>query len=108
ATPWHGGIRSAVIAVVSAFNLLVGAGFLAGSALAGNDPETRWVLAGIGLFVTLLSGAILTMSQISVTADHTGLTIAWGPWRWPRTKVALADIENATTEHIQPGDWGGW
>ncbi len=67
--------------------------------------------SGFGLFMWIggLTGfAGAQMRSVQVTADHRGLTLAWGPLRLPRQRVPLADVRQASAIDIRPRDWGGW
>ena len=64
-----------------------------------------WLL---GLTPLLVGGVSVWLSTILVTADDTGLVVAYGPWRWPRTTIPIGRIERADAIDGRPLAWGGW
>lgn len=97
---WTRGLvsRPAAIAAVVTGLLLVVAGVLVGGA-------TGWVLVALGV----LAGLVLsTITEIVATVDERGLTIAYGPFGWPRQTVPLAEISRAETTVVDPWRVGGW
>jgi hypothetical protein len=50
----------------------------------------------------------VTLSRIRVTVDASGLSIAYGPWGWPRQHIARPTIISARVDNIRPLRWGGW
>ncbi len=64
--------------------------------------EPAWVVFVAALvFVTLCT-------EVRVTIGRAGLTVAIGPFGYPRQHVALADIADVEVEHVEPLRYGGW
>ncbi len=72
-----------------------------GLALLTSEPWT-----GVVLVVSIVPVALL--ARIEVFADRRGLTVAYGPWAWPRTRIPLERIEAAEAIDLKPAEWGGW
>lgn len=67
---------------------------------------TVGIMLGVGL---VLAGAAVTMlATIRVVVDRSGLTVAYGPFGWPRTKVTLDRIDHAEVIDVRPMSYGGW
>jgi hypothetical protein len=71
-----------------------------------------WVGADVGpagLVVATFSVLIaLFFCWIRVVVRQRQIEIGFGPWHWPKKIVSLDDIDQATTEHVQPLRYGGW
>src|SRR5699024_8279550 len=78
-----------------------------------------WVAAVIGVVVLFLQVSIaipvlvvalvFAMScELGVLIDARGVHTLWGPFGWPRPRIALDNIAAASAEHINPVQWGGW
>lgn len=72
-----------------------------GLALLVSEP---WL--GVVLVVSILPAALL--ARIEVFADRRGLTVAYGPWAWPRTHIPLDRIAAVEAIDLKPVEWGGW
>ena len=88
--------------------------------------HARWLLLGGLAFVAIGLAGVLTLhwlfgvlflvvglvgvslASIGVTADHRGLIVSYGPWRWPRTHIGLDRIERASSIDVKPMSHGGW
>jgi hypothetical protein len=62
----------------------------------------------IGLVLAVLAIVTSFLAWITVRADDRGLGIAYGPLGWPRQRIALDRIEQATPIDVRPSQWGGW
>jgi len=88
-------------AAFGAVALLVGfvvAGLLTGGA-------SGWILVAAGVAAAVSAG---TLSEIVATVDARGLTVAFGPFGWPRKRVALDRIARVDTLVVEPLKYGGW
>ena len=94
---WSGTLRSPVLIWVGIASLLV----MIRLAFATNG----WLMTGIGV---VAGGAILAISSIRVTADATGLRVAYGRLPWPSTHIPADQIASATAIEVDPKQWGGW
>jgi hypothetical protein len=64
------------------------------------------VLVGVVLIVV---GTVVAMfATVRVTADRHGLTVRYGPFGWPRTRIGLDRIARAETIVVRPMEHGGW
>ncbi|WP_436701667.1 hypothetical protein [Nocardioides sp. BYT-33-1] len=52
--------------------------------------------------------AVAWVHVVTVRVDDAGVAVSWGPARWPRVRIDLADIASAATGDIEPLRWGGW
>lgn len=64
------------------------------------------IVAGSVLLVA--AAAVLMLSTVQVSADSRGLTVRYGPLRWPRTRIALDHIHHADVIDVHPMRHGGW
>lgn len=71
--------------------------------VAGGVPD--WWLVG-GCLIAATVG--LAVGEIVVTVDARGLTIAYGPWSWPRQTVPVGQVAAAETTDLDPWSVGGW
>ena len=79
----------------------------AGCALAGSVfVFTVGIVLGAGL--VLAGAALATLASIRVCADPSGLTVAYGPFGWPRTAIPLDRIDRAAVIDVRPMQHGGW
>ncbi len=83
----------------------VGVGTVIALSGSGAPAWTGWLVAGVGLVVGV---AGLVLSSLEVTVTPTALTVAFGPLRWPRRVIALADVVDASAIMVEPMEWGGW
>lgn len=88
--PWWIAAADLVLGIVLAVVLSFPANLIAGLAFAGT------------------SLVLLPFTSIEVTRQNHHLVIEYGMFRWPRQRVALADIEAVEATHIRPREWGGW
>lgn len=95
--------RSLVSRPAAVGSVLLLAGFVVAGLLTGGG--TGWLLVAAGLFAAVTTG---TLSEIVATADARGLTVAFGPFGWPRKRVALDRIAHADTLVVEPLKYGGW
>lgn len=90
-------------------NLMLGLGvalFVAGIVFAVLVPGVpRW-LAFVGFALPGL--AVTQLGTIRVRTDHRGMTVRYGLIPWPRTDLAIEDIDRATVIDVRPAEWGGW
>ena len=61
-----------------------------------------------GLILVAESTIILILASIQVTVDRSGLTVRYGPFAWPRTRISLDRISQATVIDVARGSHGGW
>ncbi len=68
------------------------------------------VSAHLATGVTLVAiGVVLALfSSLRVRVDRRGVRIDYGPFAWPRQRIALERIESATASEIRPMAHGGW
>jgi hypothetical protein len=66
---------------------------------------TAWPLANLLALVAIL---LFWLHVVHLRVDDRGLTVSWGPARWPRVRVPLEDVVAARAEHVEPLRWGGW
>lgn len=92
---WVGEAHSRALAVVAVL--------LAFAAVAA--ALTSWPRA-----VALLAGALATAwtHVVTVRVDDFGVHTLWGPAGWPRSTIPLTMISAATSEDLEPAQWGGW
>jgi hypothetical protein len=64
-----------------------------------------WFVVVAGIFGAC---AIAFVSEISATVDARGLTVAFGPFGWPRQHVPLEDVSSAEAIEVDPMKTGGW
>ncbi|MEV0974100.1 DUF1648 domain-containing protein [Microtetraspora glauca] len=95
---------SSPVAVGLALAALAAAVSLAACALFGL-PAELWIGAGVFAVVGL---AGLWLSSVRVKVSPEGLTVSYGPLRWPSRSVPLAKLDRAWTERRAPADVGGW
>lgn len=62
----------------------------------------------VGLVLLLCAVPCVALSRIEVVADRRGLTVAYGPWGWPRTQIPIERLAAASPVEIRPSEWGGW
>jgi hypothetical protein len=66
---------------------------------------TAWPLANA---MALVAVVLFWIHVVSLRVDDRGLTVAWGPGRWPRVHVPLDEVVSVRSEHVEPLRWGGW
>ena len=76
---------------------------LGGVALLAAGPK-RW----LGVALMLTGGLVAQFAVIRVVADSTGLQVAYGPFKFPRTRVTIDRIARASAIDVRPMRWGGW
>jgi hypothetical protein len=76
-------------------------------ALSGSGAATwvGWLVAAVGVGVGI-AGWLLSSLEVRVT--ETRLTVAFGPWGWPRTVIDLGDVSEVSAILVEPMEWGGW
>jgi hypothetical protein len=62
----------------------------------------------IGLMQLAVGAACLLFTAIRVTADRSGVRIAYGVLGWPVQRVPLVEIQQASMLDVRPMEWGGW
>ncbi|MCW4464074.1 hypothetical protein OK351_00895 [Glutamicibacter sp. MNS18] len=63
----------------------------------------------IGPLVMLLTlPLVLGLCRLTVQVDGHGLRISSAILGFPLRRIALDEIKDVETEHINPGQWGGW
>lgn len=87
--PWLLGVAAAVVAV--------------GVVLAVVSDQ-----AWLGLVVGVSGLPISLLARIEVVADARGLTVVYGPFGRPRTRVPVDRIDTAAAIDLTPSEWGGW
>ena len=95
---WSRGLVSRPLAAVA---IALGVALVVAGAVSGGG----WLLALGGVAAALAAG---TLAEIVVTIDRRGVTIAYGPFGWPRQTVPLADVARAEPTRIDPWRVGGW
>ena len=88
--PWLIAVIDLVVAIVLAIVLEFPANLIAALAFA----STSFVL--------------VPFTSIEMIRSGENLLIEYGPFRWPRQRVPLADIEAVEVTSIRPREWGGW
>ena len=91
-------------AVTARWPLAAATAVVACGAVVALTVGDRW--AGLALVAAGLPVAAL--SHVQVYADRRGLTVAYGPLGWPRTRLPLVDIAAAASIDVRPTEWGGW
>ena len=108
-TLWTGRCASRGFALLGIGLTLVLVAIGAGTAVAlsgsGAPTWVGWLVAGIGLVVGVF-GYLLSSLEVRVTEDT--LTVAYGPFGWPRRVVQLVEVEDASAVMVEPMQWGGW
>ena len=106
---WSGTCRSrgfAVLAVGITFVLVaVGIGTVIALQGSGAPLGLGWFLAVVGVVVGVLGW---WMSSLEVRLDARAFTVAFGPFGWPRRRIALTDVRDASAIVVEPREWGGW
>lgn len=67
-----------------------------------------FVLWPLALALGLSAVAVAWVHRIMVRVDDTAVTVAWGPGRWPRVTLPMAEVTAAHPATIEPLSWGGW
>jgi hypothetical protein len=62
----------------------------------------------IGALAVLLGAVALPFTSLRVRADRHGVELRYGPFGWPRSRIALAEIRSAGALELAPLQWGGW
>jgi len=92
--------------VASAHNAWLTGGAIA---LLGAAALIRLFAPGWTALSCLVTAVVLAgIAEIHARVDARGLSIAFGPWRLPRMRVALDRIRSARTIDIDPLANGGW
>lgn len=63
---------------------------------------------GPGLLMVVSGSLVLAFASVKVVVDRRGLAVGYGPFGWPRTRIALDRIERAAVIDVAPGSHGGW
>ncbi|GLW97120.1 DUF1648 domain-containing protein [Microtetraspora sp. NBRC 16547] len=100
---WVSTVASPLVAGL-AFALLAAAVSLAACVLMGFSAAL-WIGVVVFAFVGLLG---LGLSSVRVKVSPEGLTVSYGPLRWPSRSVPLGRLDRAWTEQRFPSDVGGW
>lgn len=66
---------------------------------AGND----WALA---LSILAVSPAVWLLASVRVTTSASGVKVAYGPLRWPVTRIPLRRVTHAEAVEVVPTGWG--
>lgn len=85
--------------------------WLVGLGVAMAVPGVVLVLlgqVGTGIVLVLSVAPVVVLARIRVFADRRGLTITYGWWSWPRTRIPIDRIAAATAIDVVPAEWGGW
>lgn len=61
-----------------------------------------------GLAFILIGLVFVPFSSLRVRASRSGVTIEYGPFQWPRQRIALDRIESANAIDLRPMEHGGW
>ncbi len=88
--PWYIAVADVVIAIALAIVLDFPANLIAGLVFAGT------------------SLVLIPFTSIEVLRREETLVIEYGPFRWPKQRVPLRDIEAVAATDIKPKEWGGW
>jgi hypothetical protein len=86
--PWLAGLGT----------VLGGAGLLATAATPIAAPAAL-IIAGL---------ALVMFCRVRVRIDSQGMTVAYGPFEFPRTRIPLARIRAARALELSPLEHGGW
>ncbi len=78
----------------------------AGAVLVAVGVLTATVVIGVVGGILMVVG--VEMSSMRVTVDRRGLSVGWGPFCLPTTRIALDRVGRATGTDIRPMSWGGW
>ena len=62
----------------------------------------------VGIVMYASAAIVALFGWIHVSADRRGLTVRYGPFGWPRTRIDLDRIEQATVIDVEPSRHGGW
>ncbi|WP_232660811.1 DUF1648 domain-containing protein [Pseudonocardia sp. TRM90224] len=81
---------------------------LGGSLIAAGAALGVLVRPGVGLAVGVAGALAALLATGRVTVDRRGLTVAFGPFGWPRIRVAAAEIAAAEVADVKPTQFGGW
>jgi hypothetical protein len=104
---WTGRCSSRGLALLGVGLALVLVAVGAGTAIVLAGSAATWVgcfVAGLGLLVGVLSW-LLSSLEVRVTEDT--LTVAYGPFGWPRRVVDLSEVVDASAIVVDPMHWGG-
>lgn len=83
----------------------IGGGIVIALRGSGTPAWVGWLVAGVGLVVGVF-GFLLSSLEVRVTEDT--MTVAYGPFGWPRQVIDLAQVEDASAVMVEPRQWGGW
>src|SRR4249919_1015326 len=83
----------------------VGIGTVIALSGSGAPAWVGWLVAAVGVVVGV-AGWLLSSLAVQVTERR--LTVAFGPWGWPRRAIAMADVAEVSAIQVEPMDWGGW
>ena len=97
---WSRGLVSRPAAFGS---VVLGVGFVVAGFVVGGAGG--WSLIAGGVVAALATGLL---SEVVVTVDRRGMTVAFGPFGWPRQHVALDDVAAADAVDVDPWRYGGW
>jgi hypothetical protein len=97
---WSRGLVSRPAAFGS---VLLGVGFLVAGIVVGS--AAGWALVAGGVVAALATALV---SEVVVTVDRRGMTVAFGPLGWPRQHVPLDDVVAAEAVDVDPWRYGGW
>lgn len=69
-----------------------------------------WVVVGPALGATIGGTGVVAAlwTSATVTVDRRGLTIGLGVLGWPRLRIPLSDVAEATAATISAAQFGGW
>lgn len=70
-------------------------------------------ISGVGgttaaVVVAVISLVVWALLDVRLSAGPEGVGLSFGPWAWPRIRVAAAEIEGTSVEQVNPLAYGGW
>jgi hypothetical protein len=106
---WEGRCASRGLALLGVGVALVVAAVGLGTVVAlggsGAPRWTGWLVVVLGVLVGLVTWLFSSL-VVRLTAES--FVVAFGPWRFPRRRIALADVVDASAVRVEPEQWGGW
>jgi hypothetical protein len=75
------------------------------------EPTEKFTKTGLVVYSSILIGALvvsLFAFQIKFEVSESGVEISWGPFRFPKRKIAWANVVSVEVIQVRPTEWGGW
>lgn len=92
------GVAAAIVTAIAGVLVLV----------AGGHGASDARLVVIASTAAVLALAFVAFAEVGVRIDASGVSIGFGPWRWPRMRVRIARIAAARAIDVAPMANGGW